>query len=753
MGAASQTLARARRKLNTLAIRARHRLGLPTLPATGAVGVAPRFRHPIDAQRRAEYVQAYRARFADAVAAELAEAGRLLAHRFTFLGFETQHGARIDWSRDPVSGRDWPGGFSPDIVYRGAARTGDIKLPWEIAKHQYLFTLGKACWLTGDARYAAEISAQIEQFVADNPLHSGIHWTSALEGGTRAMSWLLAYPFFADTLTPAARERLLHSMAVHLLFVEHMLSTGKFANTHLAGEAAILVLGGLFLECRHSARWLETGLEHLEAQLDHQLRSDGAHAEQSIAYHRFFLDQYYLVQAFLEANARSLSARALQRIDLATTYLRDFTTPAGEVLNFGDCDDARTLWCRADAPRDYRGLLALGALRFARTDLKAVAGDATEELLWLGGPEALARYDALPAQAPAALGAAYREAGYYLARSGWEANASLAVFDCGPLGHGPCGHGHADALSLQLHAAGFTFLTDPGTYAYNIDYAWRDRFRLTAAHNTVVVDDAEQSVPVDRMSWSRAATARCRHYSAADWFTLVDAEHDGYARLTPPVTHRRIFAQLGSYAWFVFDELQGAGPHLAETRWHLRPECVAAVAGTTTTLRAPNGATLTISGPAGLERVEGWHSDVYGTRQTTGVLRVSQSFTQRHQQGWTFALGEAQATTSLGGGFARCELRAPHALLLYRLEPGLALDEAGLVFDGEVLALRRAPDGVVHTLHAEQLVRLALDGLRVTAQSPIAALTLVDGELRIRASGAVSVDAPALRVFVNDAPR
>jgi hypothetical protein len=129
--AAAQILARARRKLNTLAIRARHRLGLPTLPAVGAVTVAPDFRHPIDARRRDEYVAAYRERFPEAVTAELAEAARLCSHQFTFLGFETRHGARIDWSRDPVSGRDWPRGFSPAISYRGADRLGDIKLPWD----------------------------------------------------------------------------------------------------------------------------------------------------------------------------------------------------------------------------------------------------------------------------------------------------------------------------------------------------------------------------------------------------------------------------------------------------------------------------------------------------------------------------------------------------------------------------------------------------------------------------------------------
>lgn len=150
MGSGSQFVARARRKLNTLAIRGRHRLGLSTLPSPGRVGVAAGFHHPIDARRRDEYVAGYRARFPQAVTAELAEADRLLAHRFEFLGFESQHGATVDWSRDPVSGRDWPRGFSPSIPYRGADRLGDIKLPWELAKQQYFFTLGKAYWLTGD---------------------------------------------------------------------------------------------------------------------------------------------------------------------------------------------------------------------------------------------------------------------------------------------------------------------------------------------------------------------------------------------------------------------------------------------------------------------------------------------------------------------------------------------------------------------------------------------------------------------------
>src|SRR5205823_3719374 len=127
-------------------------------------------------------------------------------------------------------------------------------------------------------------------------------------------------------------------------------------------------------------------------------------------------------------------------------------------------------------------------------------------------------------------------------RSGWQRSDSVLVFDCGPIGFGPAGHGHADALSLQLHAGDYAFLTDPGAYSYNLDYGWRDAFRTTRAHNTIAVDDEPQSIPADRMSWTRMAHAAAREWVATPWFDLVAGEHDGYRRLPDPVRHHRVVA-------------------------------------------------------------------------------------------------------------------------------------------------------------------------------------------------------------------
>ena len=160
--------ARLQRRLRTFRARTRYRLGM-RVPAPGDVRINEHFRHPVDASGSVLLATRYRDLFPEDVGHELAEGSRLAAHQFTLLGHTMSHGVRIAWSRDPVSGRDWSRGFSPDIPYRGAERLGDIKLPWELNKHQYFFTLGKAAWLSGNVEQAIEIVRQIDHWIDDNP--------------------------------------------------------------------------------------------------------------------------------------------------------------------------------------------------------------------------------------------------------------------------------------------------------------------------------------------------------------------------------------------------------------------------------------------------------------------------------------------------------------------------------------------------------------------------------------------------------
>ena len=61
------------------------------------------------------------------------------------------------------------------------------------------------------------------------------------------------------------------------------------------------------------------------------------------------------------------------------------------------------------------------------------------------------------------------------------------LVDAGPFGRGSGGHSHSDTLSLVLRIGPEELLIDSGTYSYLGDPAARERFRSSAAHNTIRV--------------------------------------------------------------------------------------------------------------------------------------------------------------------------------------------------------------------------------------------------------------------------
>ncbi len=762
---------RLRRRARTVRARARYRLGVP-VAAPADVRFNEQFRHPVDLGRSEPAATRYRDVFQQSIEPELAEADRLAAHRVTLLGHTFDHGERLEWSRDPVSGREWSRKFSADIPYRGGERLGDIKLPWELNKHQYFFTLGKAAWLRGDVEPALEIVRQIDHWIDDNPYQRGIHWISALETGTRAISWILAYPFYASQCDARFRQRLASSMAQHMLFVEQHLSTGPFANTHLVGEAAVLAAGGLFLDCRHSARWLATGIEILEAEIKNQVTPDGVHAEQSVAYHRFFLDQYYLVSTLLAANQRSFSPATLKHMELMTSFLMHVVLPDGSVPDFGDADDARGVWLRADCPADYRGLLALGAVLFNRGDFKAAAGRVTEEVFWLLGLDGVARFEALKEQPAPEASVAYQDSGYYVMRGGWGRSDATLMFDCGPLGHGPAGHGHADALSFQLHARGYPFLVDSGTFSYNIDYSWRNVFRSTRAHNTIVVDGESQSVPRDRMAWDSAARSQLHHWASTPWFDLADGEHDGYRRLSDPVTHRRVVAFLKPDLWLIHDQVAGRAHHELEFLLHVRPDCRVDVGRDgQAVLTSPAGERLRVlvlddeHQSRGLDVLQGddprrgaWFSSGYGRRFPSRALRLTRRF-----EGTCALVTCCSTSAQVRPAIARDHdsMRVhidrgngAHDAFFYRTGGAGTIDETDLHFDGALLFVRKKP-GARPAIWSGRFRNLAVDGvLRVEGADEIHSLTFADGRCEMTVdpdqAGRVRVVAePDVTVVIN----
>ena len=118
------------------------------------------------------------------------------------------------------------------------------------------------------------------------------------------------------------------------------------------------------------------------------------------------------------------------------------------------------------------------------------------------------------------------------------------------------------------------YLIDPGTYAYHTEAPWRRYFRGTVAHNTVRVDERDQSESGGNFMWLRKARAGCSQWVSTPTEDLFEGWQDGYTRLDDPVMHwRRISLRKAERLVIIEDTLQMAAQHDIELLFHCSERC------------------------------------------------------------------------------------------------------------------------------------------------------------------------------------
>jgi len=589
---------------------------------------------------RQTIVKLMNCRFPGARDAIIGNAEKVIAGKFDLLGYAgLDFGNPVDWRLNPLTHDVAPLIHWSQIDPVGPLGKGDLKLFAEIHRHGYFVTLGQAYWLTGDHRYAEEFVGQASSWIDANPVGLGVGWAASLDVAFRAIAWLWALGLCADSrqVTPGFIAKLIKSLIEHGRHIEKYLSYYFSPNTHLTGEAlGLFYLGVALPELSRASDWRKLGLRILLEQLPQQVRKDGVYFEQASCYHRYTADFYMHLFALIRANEIAIpreDERMLwQRLEAMNDYLMWIKRPDGAWPLIGDEDSGRLIsfdpsrnWSGNVArANDFRDTLAIGAAIFKRGDWKYAAGVAPVEMLWLLGPEAVACYDNLKAEAPPEISRAFEASGYFVMRNGWEQDSSFVLIDCGP--HGAevgCGHAHADALSLELALRGVTWLIDPGTYVYGAQPEARDWFRSTQAHNTVTVDGKGSSVPSTPFAWETIANCRLVEFKDHGDCVVFAGSHDGYHRLNDPVTHTRSVLMLRKQTAFVVsDQFKARVRHDYALRYHFAPGCEVEVFDNRIEARVANGETLVINfftSGMGLSRIrtrveDGWVSTCYGQR-------------------------------------------------------------------------------------------------------------------------------------------
>lgn len=512
----------------------------------------------------------------------------VLENRFTFNN-ETHALAReFDWKVNPSQDMEW-------LIM--------------LHKFYYAAGLGKYYLETGQQKY---VSKWVE-------LTSS--WIDAVEPGfiasdvtgRRIQNWIFAHYYFvskspAACVAPDFYLKFLRSIYEQVSYLgEHLTPSRNHRTLELY---AIFLAAVVFQEFEEAAQWLEFAQTEIYKNIREDVLEDGVHCELSTDYHHIVLRNYLGVRRLAQLNQIPFDPEADRRIEQALEFAMYAHKPDGCIPSLSDGDSGSFLY-----------LLQQGYELYGREDMLYAATRGEK-----GEP-------------PAQRSRSFNRSGYHVLRSGWGdrslpyADEHYLIFDCGPLGRG--NHGHFDLLSFEMAACGKSLIVDPGRFTYDEsgDYNWRVHFRGTQSHNTVLVDQKDQT----RYCFNQARnkfkisgpepeykTKMVVHRSEFDFLHGVARSHEYGA-----VHERRIFYACPDY-WIITDFLRDQCSHRYDLLFHLSPQANGRVAlhlaESTLRVESPN---LVLAQPFQAEvevRIEkGYVSPTYGVKQEAPVLRFTQT--------------------------------------------------------------------------------------------------------------------------------
>lgn len=322
---------------------------------------------------------------------------------------------------------------------------------------------------------------------------------------------------FLGELEETLAQKIYASLFSRYKYLQRHLELALLANHYFENLKAIVIGSALF----HEPDVYHRHFDLLLKQVKEQVLPDGMHYERSLTYHKIVLEGLLRVHKVLASSRRGKDAEKL------VPWIRRMAEAAGsleggfgQVPLFNDAGDNVGKPCAA--------LLAA---------CRRICGD----------------LDIGRAQFP--------DAGYYRLDQG----GCKLLFDCGDIGPKYMGgHAHNDCLSFELAVGGEKVFANSGTGQYQGDM--RRFFRSTSAHNTVMMDDREQS----ELWGEHRAARRISRVRAACGKSGVAGRFRSYQGDS---FRRKIRWRDGTL--FITDDMKSTdgGRHMARQFFHLAPGC------------------------------------------------------------------------------------------------------------------------------------------------------------------------------------
>lgn len=235
-------------------------------------------------------------------------------------------------------------------------------------------------------------------------------------------------------------------------------------SNHGLEQARVLLLLGTCLGGEDGAKWCGTALERIAGEYDAAFTHEGAHKENSPAYHNFVLNVFMAILDNYPDELGVLREKFMTGIHKNLEFITHILRPDGKFPILGDTEQR--------APSDaFRGVL----------------GNTKEY-----GHFLYATTQGRNGQRPDSNRLCLPKSGYAVFRDNWHENSDWNNTIQLTIKGGSVGgwHYHQDEGSILLYAFGEDWLIDSGMYSFNQGDSIRRYMRSRRAHNVPMVDDA-----------------------------------------------------------------------------------------------------------------------------------------------------------------------------------------------------------------------------------------------------------------------
>ncbi|MCD4681165.1 MAG: heparinase II/III-family protein [Bacteroidales bacterium] len=401
--------------------------------------------------------------------------GRITA----FSSIELDYGSPINWHSNPITKVNVDKTLKWHCIPDFDTDKGDIKIIWEASRFTYFFYFARAYLITKNKKYYNAFSNHLKCWVTDNNYSFGVNYKCGQEATLRMINALIVYSFFKA----CGLEKQLDKDNIFALVegsYKKILSNFFYAhkcikNNHTFSEITGLIIGAW---CSENEKKLDKAYRLLEKEIGKQFFSDGGYIQYSFNYQRFVLQIMEFILSINNKTKRNISNNSKNLLKKSVMLLYQMQDQTGDVPNYGSNDGALIFPVTSVNYRDFRPVINTVYAQLEGEKLYA-EGNFDEELLWFGGKK-IVEYNIKNIDRESAK---YKEAGFYTLRN--EKGFLMVIlqnFKTRPA--------QMDQLHIDLWHNGINILCDSGTYSYATDLG--KEMSLTAAHNTLQVDNAEQ---------------------------------------------------------------------------------------------------------------------------------------------------------------------------------------------------------------------------------------------------------------------